>query len=806
LAILLWFASALAWLSGALPIAIAIVAVIFINALFAFVQELQAENAVEALAAYIPDKCNVLRDGAVQSIDAALIVPGDVVTVVEGDRISADSRLISGSVEVDMSPLTGESLSVTRNATGTAVDDGLIDAEDVVFSGTACTEGEATAVVFATGMATELGRIAALSEQVTAVASPLEEQVRKVAWLIAGVAVAMGIAFMPIAMIGAGLPFSGAAVFAIGLLVGNVPEGLLPVITLALAASARDLATRGAVIKRLSAAETLGSTTVICTDKTGTLTEGRMTVDAFWSQDSKRLGLALARCSTATVESGDATEEAMLKAVAEMGVDVSPELRAKNRIAQFSFSPSLKLMTTVDSVSGRTVISTKGAPESVLPLCKAGSVDLGSVNSAVEDFASRGLRVLAVAERSLDSQIHTPVGRAEAEANLTFLGLVALVDRPRAHAQAAVAACRAAGIRVFMVTGDHGLTAKSVARQVGISLPGEETPVVTGTEVDSMADAQLKTLVSGTQPVVFARTSPQTKLRIADALRDAGEVVAMTGDGANDAPALRRADIGIAMGLSGTDVAREAATMVLTDDDFSTIVAAVEGGRRVFDNIRKFIFYIFAHTTPEVAPFMIYALSGGAIPLPITIPMVLAFDVGTETLPALALGREAAEPGLMDKPPRRPSEGVIRGGMLVRAWLFLGLISAGLAALAYLTFLTQNGWSLGADTSSGTPLHHVVREGQSLTLAAMVMCQIGTAFAARTDRVSLRSIGVFSNPLLLAGILFELLLTAGIIYLPLLQGLLGTAAIPAQWLLVVLPFPLIVWGADELRRWLLRRP
>ena len=812
LAVLLWVAAGLAWLSGALPIAAAIVAVIIINALFAFIQELEAENAVEALAAFIPDQCIVLRDGAESVIDAFAVVPGDVVHISEGDRISADARLISGSVEVDMSALTGESLSVTRSAANLLPSSDLLEAEGIIFSGTACTEGDATAVVFATGMRTELGRIAALSDQVPDVASPLENQVRRVAWLIAAVAVATGLAFMPIAMIGAGLPFSGAAVFAIGLLVGNVPEGLLPVITLALAASARDLANRGAVIKRLSAAETLGSTTVICTDKTGTLTEGRMTVDELWADDQPRLAAAISRCSTASTESGDPTEVAMLQAISSAGLEVSPSQRAEHRIAQFSFNPTLKLMTTVDLVDDLPHISTKGAPEAVLPLCvgavsRGGTqvpLDIDFVEQQVSRYAGKGLRVLAVAERRLSSGAPVPTERSVAESELTFLGLVALVDKPRPHAAAAVAACHAAGIRVFMVTGDHGLTASAVAEQVGITTSQEGLEVVTGSEVDAMPDAHLKALVKGNSKVVFARTSPQTKLRIADALQDLGEVVAMTGDGANDAPALRRADIGIAMGLSGTDVAREAATMVLTDDDFKTIVAAVEGGRRVFDNIRKFIFYIFAHSTPEVAPFLIFALSGGAIPLPITIPLILAFDVGTETLPALALGREAAEPGLMSKPPRLPTEGVIRGGMLVRAWLFLGLISAALAAGAFLLFLTNHGWVIGAKTGAGSPLHHVVEEGQSLTLASMVMCQIGTAFAARTDRVSLRSIGIFSNRLLLAGIAFEVVLTAAIIYFAPLQELLGTADVPAAWLALTLPFPVIVWGADELRRWILR--
>jgi magnesium-transporting ATPase (P-type) len=320
-----------------------------------------------------------------------------------------------------------------------------------------------------------------------------------------------------------------------------------------------------------------------------------------------------------------------------------------------------------------------------------------------------------------------------------------------------------------------------------------------------MSEPDLDRLLRKGEELIFARATPEAKLRIADALRAEGHVVAMTGDGVNDAPALRRADIGVAMGRSGTDVAREAATMVLTDDNFATIVAAVAAGRRIYDNIRKFIVYIFAHATPEVTPFVVFALAGGAVPLPLTVLQLLAFDVGTETLPALALGRERAEPGIMRRPPRARGQSIITRPMLLRSWLFLGLIAAALSMAAYFYVLLKAGWRPNDPVAEGDPLHHAYLQATTMTFLSMVVAQIGTAFASRTERASLRSVGVFSNRLLLWGIAFELALAALLIYVPVFQGLLGTAALPAADLAILLPMPFIVWGADELRRFVLRR-
>jgi magnesium-transporting ATPase (P-type) len=353
-----------------------------------------------------------------------------------------------------------------------------------------------------------------------------------------------------------------------------------------------------------------------------------------------------------------------------------------------------------------------------------------------------------------------------------------------------------------VVTGDIGPTAEAVARRVGIGHGG--LTVVTGSELDTMPEEDLDGLLAGQPEVVFARSAPEAKLRIADALRHHGQVVAMTGDGVNDAPALRRADIGVAMGRSGTDVAREAGEMVLTDDNFATIAVAVEAGRRLYDNVRKFIVYIFTHAVPEVLPLLVFALSGGAVPLALTVMQILAIDLGTDTLPALALSREPAEPGLMDRPPRPRAKHVITGAMLARAWGFLGLISAALVMAGFFWTLRQAGWHIGVSTAPGSPMYHAYRQATTVAWLGIVFCQVGTAFAVRTDHASLWSVGVFSNRLLLAGIAFGLGFAALLIYVPPLESFFGTQALTGSQLLTVLPFPFIVWGADELRRFGLR--
>lgn len=828
LALVLWAAAGLSVVAGTPALSVAIALVIVINAGFSFWQERQAQRAVDALSEFISPSAVAIRDGVRRVIDAATVVVGDVLVIDEGDRIPADARVLEGAVEVDMSPLTGESQPVARTTEDRSGEGDWLASTNLVFSGTLCTEGSSLAVVFATGGQTEIGRIAALSQRQRRDSSPLERQVRSVAWLIAGIGVVVGAAFMPLGMV-AGLSAHDAFLFAVGLLVANVPEGLLPTITLALAVGVRSLARRGSVVKRLSAVEVLGSTNVICTDKTGTLTENRMHAVSYWTLDAGLQSIEgapgvdlvavatdFAECSVAVrsasgVTASDPTETALYELAGQVGIDSDPDDRDRRRRKVFRFSATRRLMSVVQTDgSGGLVLIAKGAPESVLQRSVAIAMHAGSkpldaacqrrLLDAVEAMGTDGLRVLAVARRSFDAE---PTDRDVAEQGLTLVGLVGLFDSPRPEVADAVERCHRAGIRVHIVTGDNGATAAHVARQVGLGAAG--LMIVNGPELDRMTDTQLDQLLAEGREIVFARSSPEAKLRIADALRTLGNVVAMTGDGVNDAPALHRADIGVAMGRSGTDVARESATMVLTDDNFATIATAVEEGRRVFDNVQKFILYIFAHAIPEIVPFLVFALAGGLVPLPLTVMQILAIDLGTETLPALALGREPAEPGLMDRAPRSRGERVVDRSLLFRAWGFLGAISAVLVMGAFFFTLWRAGWSPGDPTSPGRPLHHAYVQATTASFVGIVACQIGTAFASRTDVASLRAVGLVSNPLLLWGVAFEIAFTATLIAVPGVTAVFNTTMLPWSTLALILPFPLVVWGLDEWRRWWIRR-
>lgn len=818
LAVLLWLAAGLCFLSDYLKpdeglgrLGWAIVGVILVNALFTFLQEYRAEKAVAALKALLPFQVKVRREGVLTTISAREVVPGDIVLLEEGDKVPADARLLSASrLRVNNAPLTGESAPQARSAEPFSGDS--LQSPNLVFAGTLVVSGSGEALAIATGMATEFGKIAHLTAGVKPGLSPLQREIVRVTRVVALIALIMGLGFFALGFVVA-RGFWQNFLFAVGIIVANVPEGLLPTVTLSLAVGSQRLAARKALVKTLTAVETLGSVNVICSDKTGTLTENRMAVQEMWVPGEARPGRQFGQqmlltiaglCNNAVFSGGeyrgDPTEVALLRAVR----DLKAELTAQ-RLAEVPFDADRKRMTTVHQVQGETLVLTKGALEMVLPRCaqvvwegKAAPLEddkKAAIQKAYEGMMDRGLRVMAFAFRPLELPPGGEVPPDEVlESGLIFAGLMGLLDPPRAEVAEAVRLCREAGIRAIMITGDAGRTALAVARQIG--LVQGPTRVVEGPELEAMSDAELSECLRG--EVIFARMTPRHKLRIVTALQELGLRVAVTGDGVNDAPALKQADIGIAMGLIGTDVAREAADMVLLDDNFATIVAAVEEGRAVFENIRKFIVYIFAHLTPEVVPYILFSFL--PIPLPLTVMQILAIDLGTETLPALALGTERAEPTVMRQPPR--VGGLIDREVFFRGYVFLGGLSCLGVLFAYFHVLYSGGWTWG----QVLPLDHLLaRQAASATFLGIVLMQVANVFACRSSVEPLTRLGLFTNKLMLAGIALELALAYVIIYHPWGQEIFGTAALPAWVWLVLVPFGLALLLLEELRKLMVRR-
>ncbi len=711
MAILLWIGGIVALIAKMPQLSIAVWLVILINGAFSFWQEFQAEKATEALRKLLPSFVRVMRDGQEQRIEAEKLVPGDVVWLSEGDRISADCRLVQAAeLRVDQSTLTGESNAV--NKTDMPVKgNGLAHNEipNLVFAGTNVAAGSAKCVVVSTGMATEFGKIANLTQTVGNELSPLQKEMDSVTKIVTIFALVVGVVFFGMALAFAHISFAESFIFALGMIVAFVPEGLLPTVTLALAMGTQRMAKRHALIKKLSAVETLGCTSVICTDKTGTLTQNEMTVSDLWigsgsykisgigyepkgkitpntqspsarqpslrirdssSQDLVQLLRAASLCNNARVLSpngdssrwtilGDPTEAALKVAAMKGGLDLEVEDRSFPRWREIPFDSRRKRMSTIHSIErGERVAFVKGAPKEILELCSriwCNGVEIAlddtiraEIIGANDGFARSGLRVLAVARSFLSGDVRQ-LNAENVERDLVFLGLMAMMDPPRPEVAEAVKKCNHAGIRVIMITGDYGLTAESIARKTGI-VKTERPRIVTGIDLDKMDDDALQNALQ--EEVIFARVAPEHKLRVVSALKSGGQIVAVTGDGVNDAPALKKADIGVAMGLGGTDVAKEAADMILTDDNFASIVNAVEEGRAVYSNIKKFTSYIFTSNTPEAIPFIIFAFSGGLIPPALNVMHILAVDLGTDLVPALGLGAEPPEPGTMDHPPR----------------------------------------------------------------------------------------------------------------------------------------------------------
>ena len=851
MAILLWIGGIAAFIAMMPQLGIAVWMVNLINGLFSFWQEFRAEKAADALMQLLPLKVRTKREGIIQEISAEDLVPGDIIVLSEGDHISADGRLIEASqLRVDQSTLTGESHPVKKVA-DPIYDTGFskIEYPNLIFAGTSIVSGTGLAVVITTGMSTEFGKVANLTQGIEGEKSPLQQEMIHVTRMVTIVAVSVGILFFLMLMTLTTVTLAESFIFALGMIVAFVPEGLLPTVTLALARGSQRMAKRNALIKRLSAVETLGCTSVICTDKTGTLTQNEMTVNRIWIpgayfsvtgvgytpegeiqndepeitseklDDLSHVLTAGVLCSNARLLApdtgspqwtvlGDPTEAAILVAAAKKGIHYEQENRTYPRIREFPFDSRRKLMSTIHFAEDEQVVYLKGAPKEVIELSitykeesalKQLTEEKRAEIMAVNDlFAEQGLRVLAIAMKKLPAD-HLYENPEDVEYDLTFLGLVAMMDPPRPEVTQAVQKCHHARIRIIMITGDYGLTAKSIARRIGI-ITGDNPRILTGADLDQMSEDELKEALS--QEVIFARVAPEHKLKVVETMQASGHIVAVTGDGVNDAPALKKADIGVAMGISGTDVAKEAADMVLTDDNFASIVSAVEEGRAVYANIKKFAGYIFTSNTPEAVPFILFAFSKGRIPLALDVMPILSIDLGTDMLPALALGSEPPEPGIMDKPPRNLKEHVITKTLLLKSYLWLGSIqSLAVMSAFFYEYWTNGYWGQIFDLPAEGPVYH---SAVGMALAAVVTTQIGNVLAQRTERSSIFSTVFFSNPMIWVGIASELIIIFLIIYLPFFQNIIGTAPFPVEnWIFLFALAPALLL-AEELRKGVLR--
>lgn len=830
-ALILWLAAGLAFFAearqpggGMATLGYAVLGVILINGLFSFWQQYRAECAISALQKLLPYYVKVLRDGKVGLISAAGLVPGDVVLLQEGDNVPADCRLLEAFLlRVNNATVTGESRPQARDSEPSA-EENLEHSRNTLLAGTSIVSGEGRAVVFATGMHTEFGKIAHLTQTAVKTVSPLQLEIVRLSRLIAVLALTLGGIFFFIGR-SMGLSFWENFIFAIGIIVANVPEGLLPTVTLSLAMGTQRMAKRNALIRHMPSVEALGSATVICTDKTGTLTENRMAVQALYlggqmlataaGQRQPQLAKTYRRffedallCQNLkeTVVAGKSQTlgDPMEIALVRMAKTCLGETCAYPKINEVPFDTDRKRLSTIHQTSEGVVLYCKGALEMLLPLCNQVQIGKGLIPltaeirqdfiNAQEQMANQGLRVLAFAWRELEVEHN---GAAQ-EQDLILTALVGLEDPPRAEVPEAIRKCREAGVKVIMVTGDHPHTALAIGRQIG-QIQTDNPVVITGVQLRKLSETQLR-LALNARDIIFARVGADQKMRIVAALKKKKHVVAVTGDGVNDAPALKLADIGIAMGVSGTDVAKEAADMILLDDNFASIVAAIEEGRAVYENIRKFLAYILTSNIPEIIPYLAFALL--KIPLPLTIIQILAVDLGTDMLPALGLGAAKPEPGSMSRPPRPRKERLLDWRLLSRAYAFLGLMEAVVSMAAYFFVLHSGGWQWGESLGSHDPLY---LQATTACLSAIIVTQIVNVFLCKTPGRSVFGAGLFDNRIILWGIALEIILILGIDYTDWGNRVFGTKPIAPEVWLFILPFALAMLLLEELRKFVLAR-
>jgi Ca2+-transporting ATPase len=781
----------------------AIVVIVLLNAAIGLTQEWRAERALEALQRLATPQATVRRGGLSQCIETAQLVPGDVVLLEAGNLVPADLRLHEvAQLRVDESALTGESATVEKHSEALPHGEhALGDRLNMAFKGTLVTHGRAEGLVVATGVHTELGRVAGLLRDTEERSTPLQRRLADFGKRLSLVVLAICAVMFGVGVLLRGEPLLLMALTAISLAVAAIPEALPAVVTVLLALGARRMVRVNALVRRLPSVETLGSVSVICSDKTGTLTCNRMRVQALerWGRlEPSAVWQAALLCNDASLNaegcwSGDPTETALAEAAQAAGVDAAALRRDLQRRHEWPFDSQRKRMSTLHGQPGDWLVVTKGAPESVLPLCTAVAtaqgeqpLDVAAAQDTAADLAARGMRVLAIARRRW---LHDPAAlqASAVEQGLVLLGLVSLADPPRPEALEAVTACRSAGIVPVMITGDHPATALAIARQLGIA-PAEgeggtgEHAVLTGAQLARLDDAGLARAVRDVR--VYARVDPAQKIRIVQALQSHGQFVAMTGDGVNDAPALKAADIGVAMGRGGTDVARQAASLVLLDDNFASIVAAVREGRRIFDNIRKFVRYAMTGNSGEIWTLFLAPLLG--LPIPLLPLHILWVNLVTDGLPGLALAAEPAERGVMQRPPRAPGESVLGAGLWQHT-LWVGLLIAALC-------LGVQAWALQA----GMPW-------QTMVFSVLTLAQMAHVLAIRSETDSLFSLGLRSNRPLAAAVLLTLGLQLAVVYLPLLQPVFRTEALSATELAICAAAASVVFVAVEVEKALRRR-
>ncbi len=843
--VLLLIASLLSFVSawwyndpGSFQMGLAILAVVLANACFSVIQEYRAEKAVQAISRLVPANAKVMRDGQLNELPVAEIVPGDMIALEEGDRVPADARLTSAfEVSVDNSILTGESEPQRRFATMAAgiTIETMADYQNIAFAGTTIVSGVAKALVLKTGKETQFGKIVSLSREIKEPLSPLQKEIDYTAKINFTVAVIVGGLFFAVAKIFVNLTMVDSLLFAIGVMISLVPEGFQLTVSLSLALTGLAMSKRNVVVKRLSSVETLGSTTVMCVDKTGTITSGEMMVKELWANgeifevtgdgyspngfvtiQGRRITrtershiLALfevsAFCNNAKLNApsdrisrwtvlGDPTDGAFLVFAGKGDFNVSEAMSKNPRVGLIPFDSKRRLMTSIHKTSdGRLRAYTKGASRELLARCSTVFMDgqylllddskRRTVERQIDSFATKGFRVLAMASRVLPNE--EQLTSETVERDMAFLGLAALFDPPRPMIEKAVTEARSAGIRVIMVTGDHELTAEAIAKRVGI-VTSQNSTITSGYELSRTSDNELSKLLDDRE-IVFARTTPEQKLRIVRALKSKGETVAVTGDGVNDAPALMEAEVGIAMGAGGTDVARESADLVLLDNNFVSMVEGVRLGRAMFDNLRKFVYYVFTHNWAELVAFIAFVLL--QVPLPLLVVQVLAIDLGMDVFPSLALIMEPPEPDVMRRSPRRLGARLIGSGTLLRSLHVGSIVGVGCLVWAFHTWMA-GGWSLGQPTIADPTVY---ARGTTVVLVGIMAGQLGNFFSARTSSDSAFRLNPLRNRWLFLGLLSQVGILAAIVYVPFLQTLFRTASLSLMdWLILYSLAPLVL--------------